>query len=96
MRRLIVTGLVLAALAAGLAFAVSGAQAPPGGDTITITIDSAGKVVSVVGKAKYLAPTQTPPATVNVKIRPLSLVVFFNNPPGCVFVPNLNEWHCPE
>lgn len=94
MRRLIVTGLVLAALAAGLAFAVTATQAQTG-DTVTIVVDSSGKVVSVTGKAQYKPPSKMAPESVNTKTPPLSVIVFFTNPPGCVFIPNTGDWHCP-
>jgi hypothetical protein len=94
MRRLVLAGVVLVALAVGFNFAISATQAQTEG-TITITVDSGGKV-SVKGNGKYLA-SQAAPSSVSTasKTRPVSLIVFFNNPPGCVFVPNTGDWYCP-
>lgn len=94
MRRVVTVAMVVAGLLVGLSFAISATQAPPPEGTISILVDSNGKVVSVQGKAPYKNVGKQPVGTLSAGTAPLSILVFFNNPPGCVYVSNTGEWWC--
>jgi hypothetical protein len=93
MRKLVIATLVFVTLVAGLAFVITVTKAQET-DSITITLDKGRKVVNVSAGGKGYNKQLSAPPTVNTTIPPLNLVVFFNNPPGCVYIPNTGEWWC--
>jgi hypothetical protein len=91
MRRLIVAGLVLAALACGSVFVSPATQAQQQSGIIKIVVGDNG-VTLVEGKSRREKGKHPP--SVNSAKMPLNIVVFFDNPPGCVYIPSTAEWWC--
>jgi hypothetical protein len=94
MRRLAVAILMLAVLIVGLTFVAGAQQAgKTKGGPVVITVDEQGKV-SVANRTRYPGKPPEGAVTVYSNVQPLPLIVFFNNPPGCVYIPSLMEWWC--
>jgi hypothetical protein len=91
MRRLIVAGLVLTALASGSALVITATQAQQQQGPIKIVVGDNG-VINVEGRK--IRPKTDPAPTVSYAKPPLSIIVYFNNPPGCVFIPSTGDWYC--